>query len=64
MNKDTTTEKLIDISISLSSEIDLNKLLEKIVYALKGKIIRYSSRMRFQSMIPVSPGMSHLLGLP
>jgi hypothetical protein len=35
MNRDTTTEKLIEISISLSSEIDLNKLLEKIVYELR-----------------------------
>ena len=56
MNKDTTTEKLIDISISLSSEIDLNKLLEKIVYELRtifkadgGSLyLRENNQLRFE----------------
>jgi two-component system, NtrC family, response regulator HydG len=56
MNRDTTTEKLIEISISLSSEIDLNKLLEKIVYELRtifkadgGSLyLRENNRLRFE----------------
>jgi two-component system response regulator HydG len=56
MNSDTTTEKLIDISISLSSEINLNKLLEKIVYELRtifkadgGSLyLRENNRLRFE----------------
>jgi two-component system response regulator HydG len=56
MNRDTTTEKLIDISISLSSEINLNKLLEKIVYELRtifkadgGSLyLRENNRLRFE----------------
>jgi two-component system response regulator HydG len=35
MVRDTTTEKLIDISICLSCETNLNRLLEKIVYELR-----------------------------
>ena len=56
MNKDTTTEKLIDISISLSSETNLNRLLEKIVYELRtifkadgGSLyLREHDRLRFE----------------
>jgi two-component system, NtrC family, response regulator HydG len=35
MNRESITNKLIDVAISLSSEIDLNKLLEKIVFELR-----------------------------
>jgi two-component system response regulator HydG len=35
MNRESITNKLIDVAISLSSEIDLNKLLEKIVWELR-----------------------------
>jgi two-component system response regulator HydG len=53
---DTTTEKLIDISISLSSETNLNKLLEKIVFELRtifkadgGSLyLRENNRLRFE----------------
>jgi two-component system response regulator HydG len=56
MYSDTTTEKLIDISISLSSETNLNKLLEKIVYELRtifkadgGSLyLRENNRLRFE----------------
>jgi PAS domain S-box-containing protein len=56
MDRDTTTEKLIDISISLSSETNLNKLLEKIVYELRtifkadgGSLyLRENNRLRFE----------------
>ncbi len=56
MDKDTTTEKLIDIAISLSSEINLNRLLEKIVCELRtifkadgGSLyLREGNRLRFE----------------
>jgi len=56
MDRDTTTEKLIDISISLSSETNLNRLLEKIVYELRtifkadgGSLyLREHDRLRFE----------------
>jgi PAS domain S-box-containing protein len=35
MNRESITNKLIDVSISLSSETDLNRLLEKIVFELR-----------------------------
>jgi two-component system response regulator HydG len=56
MVRDTTTEKLIDISICLSSETDLNRLLEKIVSELRtifkadgGSLyLRENNRLRFE----------------
>ncbi len=56
MDIDTTTGKLIEISISLSSETNLNKLLEKIVFELRtifkadgGSLyLREKNRLRFE----------------
>lgn len=56
MDRDATTKKLIDISISLSSETNLNRLLEKIVYELRTIImadgaslyLREDNRLRFE----------------
>ncbi len=56
MDRESVTNKLIDVAISLSSEIHLNKLLEKIVYEVRtffnadgGSLyLRHGNRLQFE----------------